>query len=229
MSIQGRFTIYLEADGVSDPAEGERVLRTQLRALGKADVVQLADLDLNVRDWESCPDCSALPGQAHTPGCDVERCTACGGQRMLCSCRDHQPALAAWTGQWPGLAESLRRGWWCRRVHDPSRPAGFRYEPCDPATPGAELDLNRFASLRRTGADLRSVDGPDDEVAREQKQRVAVAVGERLAKVISHYVGDRTGDAVECLRGLALEVADELGASDARFDRASFLAACGLA
>jgi len=33
-----------------------------------------------------CPDCNVAPGATHHPGCDRERCGACGDQAMACRC-----------------------------------------------------------------------------------------------------------------------------------------------
>ena len=42
------------------------------------------------RDWGAtrgpCHDCAAIKGEFHGPGCDVERCPACGGQLISCDC-----------------------------------------------------------------------------------------------------------------------------------------------
>lgn len=33
-----------------------------------------------------CHDCGVRKDQYHVPGCDVEQCPCCGGQRLLCDC-----------------------------------------------------------------------------------------------------------------------------------------------
>lgn len=60
-----------------------------------------------------CPDCQAEPLRPHAVGCDVERCAACGMQRIGCDCssdaQDRYPRLL-WTGDWPGVSDCLRLG-----------------------------------------------------------------------------------------------------------------------
>lgn len=60
----------------------------------------------------NCHDCGAEPGKVHMPGCDVERCSVCGMQRLMCQdeCDEHDPVFSRWTGLWPGLAESKELG-----------------------------------------------------------------------------------------------------------------------
>ena len=70
-----------------------------------------------MEELTNCHDCDAKPGQIHTPGCDVERCSYCGGQKMCCSHAKHDPAFARWTGLWPGKAECDALGITLNEVH----------------------------------------------------------------------------------------------------------------
>jgi len=63
-----------------------------------------------VKALPECHDCGAKPGQPHEDGCDVERCSVCGGQRLCCGCKGHDRLFARWTGIWPGDAESRAMG-----------------------------------------------------------------------------------------------------------------------
>ena len=56
---------------------------------------------------KKCPDCAVEPGQPHQKGCDIERCSVCGLQRIAyCHEADHDPLFSRWTGIWPHDAEA---------------------------------------------------------------------------------------------------------------------------
>lgn len=103
----------------------------------------------------ACHDCGVDPDRPHVPGCDIERCTVCKGQRLQCECVGHDPWAARWTGEFPGKAECRERGWWAVRA-----PIGWR--PVPAGTPGATEDLNRLAYFEMTGVDaLYGADGAE--------------------------------------------------------------------
>ena len=67
-----------------------------------------------------CHDCGAKPGETHDDGCDMEQCTVCRGQRMLCDCKKHNKKKAAWTGLWPMQADAAKAGVCLNCIHKPN-------------------------------------------------------------------------------------------------------------
>jgi hypothetical protein len=113
---------------------------------------------------ERCPDCNVAPGGTHHGGCDVERCSTCGGQWISCGHEDHEPEEARWTGEWPGVAECRALNLYCRTLHADGTPAtaenpitsediqrgGIRWHvPCKKDDVGAHADLNRLPYAKK--------------------------------------------------------------------------------
>lgn len=66
---------------------------------------------IKVEDLPDCPGCNVKPGQPHREGCDIERCSGCGLQRInYCHEDIHDPLFARWTGIWPTDAEAKAVG-----------------------------------------------------------------------------------------------------------------------
>jgi hypothetical protein len=63
---------------------------------------------------------------------------ACGRQRISCGCEDH--GVDAWAGEYPGVVECRRRGWYS---YLPG--GGTGWHRCSKDHPGASEDLNRLA------------------------------------------------------------------------------------
>lgn len=64
--------------------------------------------DRALSDPVNCGDCGAKPGKCHKANCDVERCSVCLGQRLMCGCKGHKRKLTAWSGYWPGIREGAK-------------------------------------------------------------------------------------------------------------------------
>jgi len=94
---------------------------------------------------QNCHDCGAEPGECHEPGCDVEICSSCGGQRLGCGCSDHDSEISKWTGFMPGVLECVAREMYARERNYPG--VGGGWIKCGHDDPGARPDLNSYSVL----------------------------------------------------------------------------------
>lgn len=129
-----------------------------------------------------CPDCGANPGERHTStSCDVQRCTVCRGQYMVCQCGEHNWDEARWTGHWPGSLEAAEKGWfviWTK----------YGWISCAADEPGARPDLNRYSGFDTCGSDP----GPHGltQVAQEAyfAAKITIMVDEHQVKILDSDV-----------------------------------------
>lgn len=98
------------------------------------------------QDKRLCPDCGASPGERHQEDCDVQICTECFGQYIICECDKHDFDKAAWTGHWPGSLEAAEKGWFVVWTE-------HGWISCHDGEPGSKPDLNRYSVFMSTGAD----------------------------------------------------------------------------
>jgi hypothetical protein len=107
----------------------------------------------------TCPDCGVVPGVEHETGCDWARCLHTGEQRFSHEVTtediasgeadppDHDCGRDVWTGEFPGVADAIRLGWYS--YFRPEYGEGIGWQRCPPTDPRGTPDVNRlFAEAR---------------------------------------------------------------------------------
>lgn len=100
-----------------------------------------------------CPDCGVKPGVAHETGCDWARCLHTGGQRLqhegtiLERTSGHDCGRDVWTGEFPGVEDARRLGWYS--YFRPDYGEGTGWQTCSADDPRGGPDLNRLLTEAR--------------------------------------------------------------------------------
>jgi len=130
-----------------DPEYLEVLARQLIRAgFGLSEAPKASGI-VSIGELRNCPDCNVNPGEPHEDGCDVELCSSCKGQRLMCECEDHDPEHSRWTGVWPGKLECREKGWYSILV------PGRGWRPCGAEIEGSSEDLNRWSYFAQVGKD----------------------------------------------------------------------------
>jgi len=112
------------------------------KAAVPVDPVEQAVNPLQQLKDKSCPSCQCAVGEAHSPGCDRERCASCGGQRISCGCSTETAGIP-WAGEAHGKADCRRLGFYSKPKSSNPRDG---WVTCDKNDPEAREDLNRLFS-----------------------------------------------------------------------------------
>ena len=89
-----------------------------------------------MNSFTMCPGCKAQTGSYHAEGCEIEQCSACGGERSACFCETDEHPRIAFDGEFPGAQAARNLGWFTRYTD-----AGW--ERCTAADEGAVEDVHR--------------------------------------------------------------------------------------